>query len=482
MTQSHDIEFAPQQAAAFQPSSVQALQDGTTANRALAVTVALSFLLLLAAAFLVFQISREAAGAEAAVVRTLNVKHASSELLNMLSTAESGQRGYLITRDERLLDPLHAVRRELDGKLRQLQSLVADNPAQRARLEALTPRIIERLGAIQQTLSFAAAGRQSEAARVVVERGAPLMNEVRRRFAEFEAAEDQLLLARQQHAAAISQQFLRAVTAMLIACGILAVFALISVRRYLQAIQDSRARLAAYNKELESRVRERTEELARTAEVAERERIRAETLLTDVNHRVGNNLALVSSFLTMQQRVVKNPDAARALGAARARVQAIASAHRKLRLGADFASVKASDVLGAVLEDIGAGLPPGDLVRIEHHVDPVEISARDAVTLGVLTSELVINAVKHAFVPGTGGLIKVVLSVANGAVPFIEVSDDGVGWHEKNTRETGGLGARIVEMVARQYGGSPERFPREPGAARPGTCVRIRLEKLQVLH
>jgi two-component sensor histidine kinase len=163
-------------------------------------------------------------------------------------------------------------------------------------------------------------------------------------------------------------------------------------------------------------------------------------------------------------------------------VQAIASAHRKLRLGADFASVKASDVLGAVLEDISAGLPPGDLIKIEHHVEPVEISARDAVTLGVLTSELVINAVKHAFVPGSGGLIKVVLSIGTGAVPLLEVSDDGVGWHEKNTRETGGLGSRIVEMVAKQYGGSPERLPREAGAARPGTCVRIRLDKLQVLH
>lgn len=483
MTQLHGIEFSNEQRPPTgRSASLQALQEGTSANRALAVTVALSFLLLLAAALLVFRISREAAGAEAAVVRALSVKQAASELLNMLSTAESGQRGYLITRDESLLRPYLAVRRDLDKKLRGLETLVADNPAQSARLAELTPLIIERLGGIQQTLSLSEAGRTSDAARVVVERGAPLMEQVRKRFGELEAAEDQLLIARQQHAAEISQQFLGAVTAMLIACGILALFALLSVRRYVDAVQQSRARLATYNRELELRVRERTEELARAAEVAERERIRAETLLTDVNHRVGNNLALVSSFLTMQQRVVKNPDAARALGAARARVQAIASAHRKLRLGADFASVKVSDVLGAVLEDISAGLPPGDLIKIEHEVQPVEISARDAVTLGVLTSELVMNAVKHAFEPGTGGQIKVVLSMATGAVPFLEVSDDGVGWHEKNTREAGGLGARIVEMVARQYGGSPERFPRNPDADRPGTCVRIRLEKLQVLH
>jgi hypothetical protein len=65
VTQLRGIEFA-EEGAATQPSPVQALQDGTTVNRALAVTVALSFLLLLAATLLVFQISREAAGSEAA--------------------------------------------------------------------------------------------------------------------------------------------------------------------------------------------------------------------------------------------------------------------------------------------------------------------------------------------------------------------------------------------------------------------------------
>ena len=49
----------------------------------------------------------------------------------------------------------------------------------------------------------------------------------------------------------------------------------------------------------------------------------------------------------------------RAERGARMRVQAIASAHRKLRLGADFATVKVNEVLGAVLEDISAGLAAG---------------------------------------------------------------------------------------------------------------------------
>lgn len=481
MAQAQDMEF-PKDASTIAPVALSNPTDSALAQNALGITVALSFLLLLAAALLVFQISRQSGDADSAVSETLEVKQALSELLAMLATAESGQRGYLVTRDQRLLEPYRVIRREFDGKVRALEGALADNPSQAARMRELIPLLIERLGAIEQTMRYADEGQHARAAAVVVERGAPLMAEVRRRFSELDAAEDAILLARQAHAAEVRTQFLAAVTALLVACGILALFALVSVRRYFRSMEDSRRRLSAYNAELEHRVRERTEELRCSAEVAERERLRAETLLTDVNHRVGNNLALVSSFLTMQQRVAKSPEAARALSAARARVQAIASAHRKLRLGADFASVKASDVLGAVVDDIAAGLASTDTIKIEQQVAPLEIAARDAVTLGVLTSELVMNAVKHAFLPGAGGQINVVLSVDDAAVPYLEVSDNGVGWHEKNTREAGGLGARIVEMVARQYGGAPERRAGCSDAERPGTRIRVRLEKLQVLR
>jgi two-component sensor histidine kinase len=157
-----------------------------------------------------------------------------------------------------------------------------------------------------------------------------------------------------------------------------------------------------------------------------------------------------------------------------------------LRLGADFATVKVNEVLGAVLEDIGAGLPPGDSIRIHCQVEPLEINARDAVSLGVLTSELVMNAVKHAFAHGETGEVSVLLGRGADGVPVLEVADDGVGWHEKHSQETGGLGAKIIEMVARQFGGRPERATRlHTGAAtegrRPGTCIRVTLTKLQVM-
>ncbi|WP_129775802.1 sensor histidine kinase [Peristeroidobacter soli] len=455
-------------------------------NRALTATIALSFLLLLCSAGLTFHVSRQGVKADELVVHTMEVQRALNTTLLTLGGAESGLRGFLLTGDEAFLKPHQEAGERLPAQMATLRELVADNPPQLANVEAITPLIEKRLAAIDGAVAAYREGRRADAVAALQRIGLPTLNDVRSRIEAATGFEQRLLTERQQAAATLRDRFTSAVVVMLLACGMLALFALVSVRRYVEAVRENGLRVATHNTELEQRVQTRTEDLARVAEEANRERARAESLLTDVNHRVGNNLALVSSFLTMQQRAVKNPDAARALSAARMRVQAIASAHRKLRLGADFATVKVNEVLGAVLEDISAGLPPGDLIRIQCQVEPLEINARDAVSLGVLTSELVMNAVKHAFAPGEAGEVNVVLEHGEDRVAILEVSDDGVGWHDKQVQETGGLGAKIIDMVARQFGGRPERTARfhesaaEPGR-RPGTRIRVNLTKLQVM-
>lgn len=460
-------------------------QPSLRRNRALVATIALSFLLLLGSAGLTFHVSRRGVEADALVVHTMEVQRALTATLLTLGGAESGLRGFLLTGNEAFFSPHREAAEMLPGQLTRLRAMVADHPAQLANVDEFAPLIEQRLAAIDAALTAHTGGRRADAIAALRRSGLPTLNDIRGRIEAATDLEQKLLVERQIAAAALRDRFANAVVVMLIACGVLALFALISVRRYVATVYESRLRLALQNAQLEERVKARTEELAKAAEEANRERARAESLLTDVNHRVGNNLALVSSFLTMQQRAVKNPEAARALDAARMRVQAIASAHRKLRLGTDFATVKVNEVLGAVLEDISAGLPPGDLIRIQCQVEPMEINARDAVSLGVLTSELVMNAVKHAFAPGETGEVSVLLAQGTDSVPVLEVADDGAGWNDPHSTEAGGLGAKIIDLVARQFGGRPERSTRFHDSAgeqggRPGTRIRVNLTKLQI--
>jgi two-component sensor histidine kinase/CHASE3 domain sensor protein len=465
---------------------MQELQEASQyQSRALLLAVGMSLMLLIGAGVLTWRVSGASIEAEQWVAHTLEVKQSIAELINAVNAAESAQRGYLLTGDDALLEPYRTLRRTMPDRLAKLHKLVRDNPRQLARLEELTPVLLQRVDVIDRTLALSSQGQHVVAVDIMRVEGVPLMKEVRSLVEELDAIEGELLMQRQKVAADARRQFLIASTAMLVACGVLAVFSLLTARRYAKISEASRRRLAQHNVELERRVDERTADHARAAELAHRERDRAEALLTDVNHRIGNNLALVSSFLTMQERLVRSPDAARALDAARARVQAIASAHRKLRLGADFATVRANEVLGAVLEDIAAGLPPGDLIRINCRVDALEINARDAVSLGVLTSELVMNAVKHAFSPVQPGRVDVVLSKVGVAAPFLEVSDDGAGWHEEYAQDGNGLGAKIIDMVARQFGGQAQRTARQLAPdrpERPGTRVHIDLTRLQFIQ
>lgn len=451
-------------------------------SRVLISTIVASFILLLAAAGLMLRVSSQADDADRSVVHTMEVKQVLVQLETQLASAESGQRGYLITGEDRFLQPYDAAVKTVPALVMKLRVLVADNPDQQARVDAVAPLIERRVQTIGQTLALSRQDRDAEAADIVRTFGSYLMRDIHALLDELDGVESRLLIQHRQSVAAIRTEFTATVVAMLVASAVLTIVSLVSMRRYIVGINASRKRLAAYNSELEAKVAERTAALQSAADVAQRERNRAEALLTDVNHRVGNNLALVSSFLTMQQRMVKNPEAARVLNAARARVQAIASAHRKLRLGEDFATVKANEVLGAVLDDICAGLPPGDLIKVNYQVAPLEISARDAVSLGVLTSELVMNAVKHAFSPGESGEISVVFSDAGAQAAYLEVIDDGVGWHEKHTQESNGLGTKIIDMVARQFGGTPQRSARREEGPRPGTRIRVDLGRLQLIQ
>jgi two-component sensor histidine kinase len=461
---------------------MQDLQEPLQPSRLLISIVVVSFILLLAAAGLTLRVSRQADDADRWVVHTMEVKQTLMQLETQLASAESGQRGYLITGEARFLQPFHAAAKSVPALVTKLRALVADDPAQQAKVDAVAPLIERRIQTIRETLELARQDRDAEAVTIVRTFGSHLMNDIHAVLDELDSVESRLLIQRRQSVAAIRTEFTAAVTVMLAASALLTILSLVSMRRHIAGLDASRRRLAAYNTELETKVAERTADLRNAAEVAQRERNRAEALLTDVNHRVGNNLALVSSFLTMQQRLVKSPEAARALNAARARVQAIASAHRKLRLGEDFATVKANEVLGAVLDDICAGLPPGDLIKVNYQLAPLEISARDAVSLGVLTSELVMNAVKHAFSPGESGEISVVFADTGAQVPYLEVIDDGVGWHEKQTQESNGLGTKIIDMVARQFGGTAQRSAHRQESPRPGTRIRIDLGRLQLIQ
>ena len=118
-----------------------------------------------------------------------------------MQDAETGQRGYIVTGEDRYLDPYRSATAAIDGKLRDLKELTADNPAQQRRLETLGPLVSQKLGELKETIDLRR-DKGVDAARQVVlsDRGKTLMDQIRGVLAEMENEEFELLRRRDAEA------------------------------------------------------------------------------------------------------------------------------------------------------------------------------------------------------------------------------------------------------------------------------------------
>jgi two-component sensor histidine kinase len=206
-----------------------------------------------------------------------------------------------------------------------------------------------------------------------------------------------------------------------------------------------------------ARARLRQEKEAAEAEVrAARDRFEAlaaerALLLREVNHRVGNSLELVASFLRMQATASDDAQVKAALAAAQGRVLAVAQVHKRLYTSDDVRSVSLDQYLRALLADIEASATATARGWLSLAADPIMINPDRAVAVGVIVTELVINALKHAYPSGEGPVRVMLTRLADGRAR-LSVEDDGVGRAPQPPDDSAGVGHLIIEAMADKLG------------------------------
>jgi two-component sensor histidine kinase len=172
-------------------------------------------------------------------------------------------------------------------------------------------------------------------------------------------------------------------------------------------------------------------------------------LLQEVQHRVANSLQIIASVLLQSARKVQSEETRVHLEDAHNRVMSIASVQQQLavsRLG----DVALRPYLEQLCQSLGASMiRDRDQLSIEVDADDSATSADISVSLGLIVTELVINALKHAFPGRREGKIVVAYHGAPSSWS-LTVSDNGVGMPKDAESAKAGLGTSIVQALAAQ--------------------------------
>ncbi len=203
-----------------------------------------------------------------------------------------------------------------------------------------------------------------------------------------------------------------------------------------------------------------TRDAALNASLAEKD-----ALMREIHHRVKNNLQIISSLLSMQQRALSDPQAKAAVGDTRQRISALALIYRTLYQSDDLRYADARIFLTELVGQLVASeAGRGPVVTSTVEADSLVVDPDKLAPLALWLVEAVTNAQKHAFA-GRGGALKVRFKV-KGETSVLEVEDDGPGVSETFRA---GVGRTLMGAFAKQLRGEVELVP-APGG---GTIARM---------
>jgi two-component sensor histidine kinase len=180
-----------------------------------------------------------------------------------------------------------------------------------------------------------------------------------------------------------------------------------------------------------------------------------EVLLREIQHRVKNNMQVISSLLNLQSAHIKDSQYKEMLKESQNRIRSMALIHERSYQSENLADIDFHEYIASLVRGLFRSYnATADRVSLVIEVEDVSLGMDTAVPCGLIINELVSNSLKHAFPRGRKGEIKIVLRSVCELIE-LTVADNGVGISEDvDFRTTESLGLDLVTTLAEyQLGG-----------------------------
>jgi PAS domain S-box-containing protein len=179
-------------------------------------------------------------------------------------------------------------------------------------------------------------------------------------------------------------------------------------------------------------------------------------LLKEVHHRVKNNLAVVSSLLSMKAEATELPDARLALAESQQRVRSIALIHEQLYSTDHLDRIDFAQYAQELVTELNVACGSAQRsISVRVDSQPIQLEVNRAVPCALIMNELVTNALKHAFPGDRSGAVHITFRESAPGWLELAIADNGVGCPEGAGGAPGkSLGLRIVYILAKQLDGS----------------------------
>lgn len=186
-------------------------------------------------------------------------------------------------------------------------------------------------------------------------------------------------------------------------------------------------------------------------------------LLSEIHHRVKNNLAVISGLIEFQSFYVKDDNALNILKDSMRRIKGIGLLHEKLYNSGNYEKVQLAGYIDDLLEYIKNIFPAQSKnIKFELNISSVELLIQEALPLSLIINEFITNSLKYAFNDKSSGLISISITRSEDIVKMC-ITDNGCGFDINEELKESSLGINLIYSLSEQLGNNMELISDKSG-------------------